>query len=125
MVDHPGELSDTLEQFIFASDMKDGHMYKGRNHVGDFKKEDGQIWYRGFLPDDKWQQVSPHPKSLFKPDGFIRDIEEDINSEKLRVMMDYTFKQIKGGYTEGYYPRWELTEDENAWTIKISKQGAM
>jgi hypothetical protein len=125
MVDHPGELSDTLEQFIFAKDMKEGRMYHGRNVVGEFKMENGCIMFRGPVRDATWREVFPHPSSLFRPVGFVVDIEEDLNREKLYAMLDYVPKQIKEGYIEGYYPRWELVEDETAWTIKISKQGAM
>ena len=123
MVNHPGELSDTLEHFIFASQMENGRTYSGRNHVGDFKKVEDVVYYKG--PCDKdWVEINPHPKSLFRPTGYVRDesgMGEAAEADELNDKLEHITKQIREGYVEGYYPHWRLTRTIVGWDIHIPR----
>ncbi len=64
MIEHPSQLSDTLSHFIFACQMQNGKFYRGRYHVGLFKKEDDKVYFQSVLNND-WIVVNPHEHSLF------------------------------------------------------------
>lgn len=119
MVNHPGELSDTLEQFIFARQMQNGHKYRGRNHVGDFKMEEDVVYFKGCMPDDMWIVCKPHPETLFRPAGLIEDSDELRENKELNDKLQHIVKQIADGYVEGYYPHWKLTKTTTGWEIRI------
>ena len=119
MVDHPGELSDTLEHYIFARHMQNGHMYMGRNHVGQFKMEEDVVYYKGVLKDDDWIVCEPHPDTLFRPNGYVDNDDEGREARLLNEKLQYVVKQIQDGYIEGYYPHWKLTKTSTGWDIRL------
>lgn len=45
----PGDLADTLEQYIWAEDMQNGKSYMARVNVGDFKKENDKVYYKSVM----------------------------------------------------------------------------
>lgn len=123
MVIHPGELSDTLEQFIFARQMENGRTYKGRNHVGDFKKVEDVVYYQGIM-DTEWRVVNPDPESLFRPTGYVRDeieTDEAKEADQLNEKLEHITKLISEGYVEGYHPHWKLTRTITGWDIHIQR----
>jgi hypothetical protein len=125
VVDHPGELADTLEQFVFAHQMENGRTYAGRNHVGEFKKVDDVVYYKSINGDAEWIVITPHEKSLFRPTGYVRDeieIDEAKEADQLDSKLQYITKQISEGYTEGYYPHWKLTRTTTGWDIRIGRE---
>jgi hypothetical protein len=122
MVDHPGELSDTLEQFVFASQMLNGRTYAGRNHVGEFKMVDDVVYYKSVMADAEWVVITPHEKSLFRPIGFVQESEEESEAHELNTKLCHITKQIAEGYTEGYYPHWQLIRTITGWEIKFPRE---
>jgi hypothetical protein len=122
MVDHPGELSDTLERFIFANQMENGRTYAGRNHVGEFKKVEDVVYFKSVMADAEWIVVEPHEKSLFRPIGFVQESDEEAEAHELNTKLQHITKQIAEGYTEGYYPHWQLIRTITGWEIKFPRE---
>ena len=62
----PGDLSDSFAPYIWGDQMENGKRYRSRIVVGEFKKENGQVYFKSPMADSEWIKVNPSGGSMFR-----------------------------------------------------------